>query len=360
MKTIYNRLFILCFMSLFLFSCEKDEDMVVVKAGTAPALSMDASNLVLTEDKAENKAIALNWTASDFAYQAAVTYTLQLDMKGNNFAAPLETAMGSGVLKKEFTVSEFNTLINRMPVTAFRENEVEVRVKASVSDLVAPVYSNVSILNITPYLTEPPYKTLYMVGGATDAGWDNSKAIAMLRDPNDLFKFTYTGKFKADYFKFLGKRGSWAPMYGGQNNTLIFRETESDPDPASIQIATEGYKTVTVDLRNNTYTITDFDASAKATYPSIGMIGTFTEWGSDVLMTRSDFNPHYWSIEYTFKEDVQMKFRVAGDWGTNWGAPIGEEQKLFNKTGGENFQVAAGSYLIVFNDLTNNYIFVKK
>lgn len=360
MKNWLNNLFILCTLSLVLFACEKDEERVIVKSGTAPALTASSNKLVLEEAKAGNEAVTLNWSASDFSYKAAVNYTLQFDLKGNNFAAPAEMVVGGGLLQKKLTVGELNTLLNRLPVAAFKENAVEVRVKASVSNLVEPAYSNVTEITVTPYLTEPPYATLYMIGDATDAGWDNTKAIAMLRDPNDLFKFTFTGNFNAGNLKFLGKRGSWAPMYGaGTGNALAFRETEADADPASIQM-TAGYKTVTVDLRNNTYSVTAYDASAKPTYPNIGIIGSFSGWGTDVLMNKTANNPHYWTLEHTFTTDVEMKFRLAGDWGTNWGAPAGEQEKLFNRTGGDNLKIPAGTYLIVFNDLTSNYIFIKK
>jgi hypothetical protein len=360
MKNWIHKSFIFLFASLTLMSCEKDEEMVFVTDGTAPVLSASATSIELTEDKADQDAIKLTWTPSDFGYQAAVSYTLEMDMKGNSFAAPVTVDLGSGTTKT-FTVAQLNTLVNRMDIKAFQPNDIDMRVRASVSPNVDAVLSNVLTVSVTPYLTEPPYATLYMVGDATDGGWNNGDAIAMLRDPNDLFKFTYTGKFKPGYFKFLGQRGSWAPMYGpGDNNTLVFRETEADPDPASIEIKTEGYRTVTVDLRSNTYAIVDFDASAKPTYNAIGIIGSFSGWGADVLMTKTAFNPHYWTLEHTFEEDVEMKFRTAGDWGTNWGAPAGEQEKLFNKTGGDNLKIAAGTYMIVFNDLTGNYLFIKK
>ncbi|WP_439882562.1 SusE domain-containing protein [Pontibacter sp. MBLB2868] len=366
MKNWLNKSFIFIVASLALMSCEKDEEMVFVSDGTAPALTVSSTSVELTEAKAAQEAVKLTWTPSDFGYQAAVNYLLEADLKGNNFATPVTMELGSDT-EETFTVQQLNTLVNKLDIRAFNPNDIDMRIRASVSPNITPVYSNVVTMSVVPYLTEPPYATLYMVGDATDAGWDNTKAIAMLRDPADLFKFTYTGKFKADYFKFLGKRGSWAPMYGaGANNTLVFRETEADTDPASIQITSEGYKTVTVDLRSNTYTISDYNASAKPTYASIGIIGSFKPdattdvWSKIVPMNKTSFNPHYWTIEYTFANDVEMKFRIEPNWDSNWGAPAGEQEKLFNKAGGENIKLSAGTYMIVFNDLTGNYLFIKK
>ncbi len=362
MKNWINKYFLFFFASLALMSCEKDEEMVFVnEQGTAPVLTASKSNVVLTENQATTEAIVLSWTASDFGYDAAVNYVLQIDIKGNAFKSPMEVAIGSA-LSKTFTVNELNTLLNKLPITAFKENQIEARVKATISPSIAPVFSAVKGFVAVPYLKEPPYKTVYMVGAAVDAGWNEKNPIAMLRDPNDLFKFTYTGKFRADHFKFLGQPGKWAPMWGaGPNNTLLFRETEGDADVPTIQIATEGYYTVTIDLRNNTYSVTPYDASSKPTYSSLGIIGTFTNWSTDVLMNKTAFNPHYWTVEYTFAEEANMKIRVAGDWGKNWGAQAGAEERLYNKAGGEDIKkIAPGTYLIIFNDLTENYLIIKK
>ncbi|MFD2999381.1 SusE domain-containing protein [Pontibacter toksunensis] len=360
MKTWINRVFILTLCSFALISCEKDEERVTLRVGTAPVLTASTTNMVLLEEDAANDALTLSWNEADFGFDAAVNYVLEVDMKGNDFAAPVTADLGNNN-EKTFTVAQLNTLVNKLDIRAFEPNELDMRIRASVSPNVTPVLTNSVTLSLTPYLTEPPYKTLYLIGAATDAGWDNTKAIAMLRDPSNLFMFTYTGKFKADQFKILGQRGSWAPSWGnGENGVLTFRETEGDPDPANIVIPSEGYYTVTVNLRNNTFTVVPYDASSKATYASIGIIGSFNGWGGIIPMEKSAFNPHYWTLEHTFEEDAELKFRIAPDWSVNWGAPAGTEDKLFNTTGNENIKIPAGTYKIIFNDLTGNYLFISQ
>lgn len=366
MRTSIKQLFVLCLFSLALFSCEKDEDKLILKTAGTPVLQASSSNVELALVNASQDAVTLSWPGINLNFSNpemgynAVSYTLQMDLKGNNFAKP--QALTVDTTSYTFKVDELNTLVNKLDsVQAFKPNEVEVRVIAHLSENVEDQVSDVLTLNVSPYLSEPVYKTIYMVGAATDADWNNANAIAMLRDPNDAFVYTYTGKFKADYFKFLGKRGSWAPMWGDAGNGMLaFRETEADPDPASIQIPSEGNYTVKVNLRENTFSVTPYDANGKDTYPSIGIIGSFNGWTDIVPMTKSDFNPHYWTLDYTFAEDVELKFRIAKDWSVNWGAPLGGESKLYNTAGGENLKIEAGTYMIVFNDLTGNYLFVKK
>lgn len=52
---------------------------------------------------------------------------------------------------------------------------------------------------------------------------------------------------------------------------------------------------------------------------SIGMIGDFTSWSSDVVMNTSD-NVVYTINNYTFLITGGVKFRQDADWGTNWGS----------------------------------------
>lgn len=363
MKTWIHPLFALCVLSLALFSCEKDEERLVLSAGTAPALTASRSSLELQEEQADDDALTLNWTASDFGYPAAVKYTLQLDLKGNNFAAPIVVDMTGRELSRKFAVREINTLLNRLPVTAFSENEIEARMVASVSAHVDAVNSNVITIKATPYLTEPPYATLYMVGDATEFEWDNQKATPMYRSEEDVFIYTFTGPLKAGNLKFLGERGKWAPMWGNAgSDALVFREKEADPDPASFAVATAGYYTVNVDLRNMRFSMAPYNATGARTFASVGIIGAFNGWGDIVPMKSTAFNPHAWSLEHTFDADTELKFRHAPNWDVNWGTDQGKETDPFGKgkQGGENMKVSAGTYQILFNDLTGHYVFIKK
>lgn len=87
---------------------------------------------------------------------------------------------------------------------------------------------------------------------------------------------------------------------------------------------------------------------------SIGMIGDFTSWSSDVVMNTSD-NVVYTINNYTFLITGGVKFRQDADWGTNWGSntfPTGT-----GTPGGPNIQVPAGTYDVTFNRTTGDYTF---
>jgi hypothetical protein len=226
------------------------------------------------------------------------------------------------------------------------------------------VYSNVVNLAVTPYLTEPPYATIYLVGDATEFEWNNNKPTPMFRDETDPFIYVFTGRLNAGNIKFLGVIGKWGPLWGtNSSGALVFRPTEADTDPDAIAIATAGYYTVKLDLRNNIFSVKPYDASGADTHASLGIIGDFNGWGDIAPMRKSSIDPHYWDITYNFNSDTELKFRIGSGWSVNWGAEDDASvEKVYGKgkLNGPNIKVKAGTYRILFNDLTGRYLFLEQ
>ncbi len=357
-------------LSAILFSCEKDEEQFVATTSGTPVLNASAQTLELLDSESSEEALVLSWTPvevswsnPEYAPDGAMKYYLQFDQAGDNFDNPVEVDMGTS-LEQSYTVVALNTfLIERLDLVPFTQWSVEIRVKASLGANQEGAFSDPVTLTITPYeVVEISYAPIYMVGDATEGGWDNALASPMFLSETAEGVFVYTGLFKAGQFKFLKMQGQWAPMWGADGNgTLVPRPTEDDPDPASIAVATEGYYTVAVDTANLTYTFEPFDASGATNYESIGIIGAFTNWETDVLMTQSAFDPHIWMVDYEFAEATPMKFRTAGDWAVNWGPATDEEKDTpwgLGVQDGKDINVVAGNYTIYFNDLTGNYMFI--
>ena len=86
---------------------------------------------------------------------------------------------------------------------------------------------------------------------------------------------------------------------------------------------------------------------------TISIIGTFTNWSTDVNMSSID-NTN-WTLTYTFTVTEQLKFRQNASWTVNWG-----NSGFPSGTGvqdGPNIQVPAGEYNITFNSATGAYNF---
>lgn len=362
MKRIFINIILLGLVAFLQIACEKDETLTVAKSDAEPAkLSATKTTLTLDEADADQDAVTFSWTAADFGFSAAVNYSLEFGKKDSNFVNAKTIDLGNSK-ERTMTVGALNAIANGIRLKGFVANEMEVRIRADIGGTVKPVYSSVVLLNITPYLDKPPYQTLYMVGDATVGGWDNKAATPMFRATDNVFLFTYTGKFKKGYFKFLGTLGKWAPMWGrSSSGGVFFRATEADPDPDAFEVQTEGYYTVTLNLRNTSFSMTPFDASSAKVYNSIGIIGPFTGWSAIAPMTASDIDPHIWTINYTFAEDTEMKFRIAEGWSENWGAESNATESNpygLGVSNGPNMKVKKGNYLIRFNDITKNYILI--
>jgi hypothetical protein len=98
------------------------------------------------------------------------------------------------------------------------------------------------------------------LGDATSIGWDNNAALQM-EENNGIY--TITTELSEGSYKFITTLGLWAPMYGTENSedlyegNLVYRETESDPDPQPFQAPHPGTFEIKVDINNMTYQVTE-------------------------------------------------------------------------------------------------------
>jgi hypothetical protein len=201
-----------------------------------------------------------------------------------------------------------------------------------------------------------------MVGDAVEFDWDAGSATPMLRSETDAFEYTFTGFFDQGQLKFLGYLNQWAPMWGtNANNELVFRETGDDPDPWAFYIPEAGYYTIKVNLLKNTYSQAKYTEALPDPINPVSITGDFNSWGA-AQMTTTPKNPHLWAMEYTFGATAEFKFR-NNDWSKQWG-PTKDRSRLYGKAepaGNEDkVKVDAGTYKIFFNDITGNYLLIKK
>ena len=319
MKNITKSLLVL--LGIAAFSCNNDdiEDRPIIIPGDAPVLSApeDGNAYVLMIEEAAEQAERFVWSSASFGEDVAIIYTAELDMAGNEFANPQVLGSVTGQNQLSVSVESLNGAAIAAGAEAFEVNAMEVRIKASVNDTFEPIYSNVSSISITPYVTYP-YNDLYFTGTALPYGFENnSNNFPLFRDPANEDVYYYTGYFQAGEFKLLAKKGQWAPQYGTDGTNVVPRPTEDDPDPSAWQITTEGYYSFMVDLSNNTFTLEPYDAEEAPTYATIGIIGTATAggWDADTDMTQSTFNPHLWYINNAaITAGGEMKFRANDAW----------------------------------------------
>lgn len=104
---------------------------------------------------------------------------------------------------------------------------------------------------------------MFMLGDGSAAGWDNNAALPMT-GADGVYSITTTLNGAGTFVKFITTLGQWAPMYGtdaagtSTGGVLVYRETESDPDPASIPAPdAAGVYVVTININDMTYSIAE-------------------------------------------------------------------------------------------------------
>lgn len=354
-------------------ACSSDDDVVFIAQPDPEGISFVNTfnqEYVLTSPTRGNVAERFVWNPVNFDAPTNITYELQgsadpnfesFDIigttSGNNLAVTVSQMM---------SLAEDAGLDNDPQTEAPNSGQVYFRVRAFAGNgggnamAVTSEPQAVTVVLPETAVEEAPMD-LFLVGDATATGWDNSASsnnYPLFRDPANPDVYYFTGKLNAGNIKIIEERGAWAPQYGGENGTLIYRPTEADPDPAAIPVSTAGYYTLTVDIDAMTYTLQPFDASSAPTYQTIGVIGDATAngWDSDQDMTNSEFDPHIWFIKGIQLTDGEIKFRANDNWDVNWGGdtPISGVASQ----NGPNIPVSEGTYEIWFNDLSNRYILI--
>jgi hypothetical protein len=337
MKNILSNLLLFCGLSVVVLSaCKKDEDMATTNGGTSNTLSSTTTTLTLTRDQAEDTVVTFDWAATDFGYNAAITYTLQLDVQGNDFANAKEIALPAGLLSKSYTGVDFNAVLLSMNLTTGADTTIEARIKSEISTAVAPVYSNVLTLTVNPY---PLVSYIYLPGAYQ--GWE-PKTADSLKSPTSNGIYTGVINFTAGNLDFkVTPEKDWDVAYGSSGEGTISTSGGNIAAPAA------GSYQVTVDLNANTIAFTP-------TLWSIIGDGTPGGWDADTDMT-FDNGTQTWSVTVPLTA-AHLKFRLNHDWGTNYGGSEGVLAK-----GGSDITIAeAGTYLVTFDLNAGTYSLVKQ
>lgn len=334
MKKRLNKTLITFLCAISLMACEKDEERTIINVQSASTLTASGSSFVLLKENAADEIVAFSWSPSDFGYDAAVIYSLQFDSAGNNFAEP-ENVVIDDSMEKSYTVAELNTLAGRLKLLPDVADDMEVRVKAEVSEDVEPVYSNVVKITVTPYsdYVEPAY--IYAPGAYQ--GWDPGTAAAIISvENNGIYTgyVTFTDPASLE-FKFTSER-SWGGTNYGSGGTNIL-----SPDGSASNLSVPEPYTYKLVANLN-------DLTWSAESYSWGIIGDATTggWSTDTDMTYNSTD-RVWEITADLAAG-ELKFRLNDDWATNYGDDDTSDNLL--NPGGANIPIAAaGSYTIIMD-----------
>lgn len=355
MKNIAKSLLIL--MGIMAMSCTSDdtEDRPVIHPAEGIELLAPADGAAYTL-AIEDAALQIErfvWTEADFGQDVAITYSVEMDNVGNNFAAPRVIGSSASGNNASVTVETLNGAANALGATPFVANQFEVRVKAAVNDTFEPVYSNVVTITVTPYVAIAP--KLYLVGNSQQYyglnAWDNTTAMEMRYIGNGTTKvFEAYVKVGLDGgnpagLKFIGEQGSWdngnyGVIGGMQDGHLENSGGSGDVKPGATD--GPGFYYIWVDIDNLEY---------KTIKMNWGIIGDATPggWGAETPMTYNEAANKF-TITTTLGAG-EMKFRskntgdyiFSGEWKFNVG---NSDPKVAYDVNAPNFAPSAGPHTI--------------
>ncbi len=215
-------------------------------------LSTEKTTVTGTLATANQPSNTFSWTEAFKKYTGTVTYTLQYDSSGKNFATINEIPVGTGLLTKALNEGEMNQTALSCGVVGGTQGKIEYRIKA-VTASGSTAFSNVVSVTINSYES---IVRLYMPGGyqgSTGNGndWDPGTAPELIRDNrtgavNKLY-YIYIYLPAGAEFKVTQGR-SWDVNYGGTGGVLA-------NNGANFTVSTAGYYRISIDRTGLQYDI---------------------------------------------------------------------------------------------------------
>lgn len=346
MKNTFKFILGLALVAGMFASCKDEAVGPTLKVEAPPVIISPAANdfFVLAETNANQIFTVFEWTAANYGFSAAITYSLELDKTGNNFAAPVTVATTNGLKLDNITVGQINAILLAKEISTGVAASIDIRIAANVNPDVPTVYSEVRTINITPYEAIVDYPRLQVPGSYQ--GWDPANTSTVIFSLNSDNKYEGYIFFPDPAAEFKYTQGlSWDVNWGDDS-----ADGTLDPAGANIVLTDAGMYRLNVDLNAMTHSYSKTDW---------GLIGsaTPTGWDSDTDMTYDPVTGHLTITIDLVAGDI--KFRANDDWALNFGdnGPNG-----LLELEGANIAIAeAGNYTIelILNEAKPTYTITK-
>jgi len=366
--------------AIVLASCDTREpaitNVVPCVIGSVPSEVFNISDIIAKEP--ERKTLfTLTWTPAQIKSAngeikvAPITYNVEFDNYGNGFSNAKPYAIHSGNISSlDIPVMDFSTwvLSNIDGAKPGSVSKLEVRIKAQYGDADNFTYSqNAQVVYINPF----GYQPMYIIGDRNS--WNTSDtSYRLFKNNNDASDFTqtYTGKFKGE-FKLISKGCLGTDdMYCKVSDTQMAVSKDGDP----FSVPSEGYYTLTINVKDMTYTITPYTNQNPKTFTAVSFMGQWCDWvttSESALMKATEYDPHIWSGTFDLTTvDYGVKFCGNKGWGDKWQPestkteeiPFGISLYNSKESSDPNFSLGTntGTYFVSLNDITGHYIIEKQ
>lgn len=343
----------------------------IVKVAVTPysdpsKLATEKTTVTGTSATSTSHSNTFTWTSSFPGYTGVVTYVIQYDSAGKNFANPKQMAGygGASVYMADVNQGDMNTTGLASGIAVGAAGKVDYRVKATTASG-AIAYSNTVSVSMTPFSPVPA--NLFIVGDATPGGWNNPVPLPSQQFTKiDAYKFSITlGLNGGKSYLFLPTNGDWGKKYGfvGANNTNNVNGDDFKPEGGDMKApAATGIYRIVVDFQTNKWTVTPV-----TTPTNLYIVGDATAggWNNPVPVPSQQFtqlDTYTFGLVTTLTTGKSfLLLPVNGDWNHKFGGSSdGSSLSKLLTDGdvpGSNTPAPSvtGQYLITVNFFTGTY-----
>ena len=339
MKKFYNttnwKSVLLLLPLLLLLAVSACRDELTAKEFENSELSITTSEFTELLPNIYNAKYTFSWTAgNNMGTSSSISYKLEFDKKGNNFAEAQVYEIGKNVYSHDITVGELNKLlVNTYGATPDSPITMEARITATFGDSSVADQTAVTDFTLTPF--KPFTESLYIVGSAAPNGWDISKATELTPTSNPG-EFVYYGQLKNGNFKFaVSQDACWCQDFYTRDpdneGKIVYNEGGSGNDLQWI-IDDEGLYKVTVDVLSLTIKSEKMEAPQ---FNNLWIVGDGSPSGwninTPVAFTQDTDNPFIFTLECSLTPgNFKILAGSTGDWCGEWYRPLANNQPVQN------------------------------
>ena len=403
MKKIFSYAMLLLIGTFAMTACDDDNDSNPTLTQPTEFVLNNPTTGSAAVDLSKSSAIDLAWSQptpyTDLGAPVVVTYYVQVSPDGTftqAYDANAEDNSSADYVQLEDVYNTCNASVDAavidkalMQIKQWAEDEVPsttnvyFRVRASVLNSMGkeyyPICSNIVSMTAIPYYIElkaaDPEIWWILGSDICDGSWGSNIGSNTL--PLQTIKgATYdesTGQGNIQWVGYLTGAGfklrgsltdSWATQWGQGDSFGEYKK--NDGGSGNITVPSAGYYTVSLDTKNDVLTVSEYDGTPTV-FSGMSISGSFNSWGDTGMSPCHTYDGainHDWYITYEFAEGDEVKIKQTGSWDYNRGGEFityGEGMYAYGEQGGDNLVVPeAGTYIVLFNDITGYIRFIKQ
>jgi hypothetical protein len=336
MKYISKLLF-LAGLAVAFVACNKVADLPHYGKGGSVTLSSSTATVAALPADSTKDVLTLSWTSPGYATDTSnYKYTIEIDSANKNFSKPASKVV-VGSRSATFTAKELNTILLDRGYAFNVPVDMDVRVISSYANNNERLISNTLRIKMTPYkippkVALPTTNKLFIVGDATQGGWNNpvptpSQEFARLDETTFAGIFNLVG---GKEFLILPSNGDWSKKYALTDNSVsgisaggnfgYHVDGQAAPDPFTQNFkspATSGLYRIELDFQLGKFTITPYTSTLPTNLFIVGD-ATAGGWNNPVPVPSQQLtrvNSSVWTITMPMIGGKQYLLLPSnGDW----------------------------------------------